>query len=142
MIPEKYTADGGNISPPLQWNHGPENVVEYAIIVEDPYEAFNEPHTHWLVYRIKATGDKMQQLPEGAASSAQLIQGKNYLGQNTYAGPKPPKGAVHKYFFQIFALDKPINIGPGATRDQLAKAYEGCVLSQGFLMGTYPAEKK
>ena len=35
-IPPKYTADGENVSPPLQWHEAPEGTSSYALIVDDP----------------------------------------------------------------------------------------------------------
>ena len=34
-IPAKYSEDGGNISPPLEWTGGPTGTTGYVVIVED-----------------------------------------------------------------------------------------------------------
>ncbi|MFL5512756.1 MAG: YbhB/YbcL family Raf kinase inhibitor-like protein, partial [Gemmatimonadales bacterium] len=36
MIPLKYTRDGQNVSPPLEWHDAPEQTRSYALVVEDP----------------------------------------------------------------------------------------------------------
>jgi phosphatidylethanolamine-binding protein (PEBP) family uncharacterized protein len=35
-IPAKYTCDGENLSPPLQWSGAPNETRGFALIVEDP----------------------------------------------------------------------------------------------------------
>lgn len=35
-IPARYTADGENFSPPLQWSDPPPGTKSFAIVVEDP----------------------------------------------------------------------------------------------------------
>src|SRR5438105_5719467 len=35
-IPAKYTADGENLSPPLEWSDPPAGTKSFALIVEDP----------------------------------------------------------------------------------------------------------
>lgn len=134
----KHTADGQNISPPLKWNAGPNGTVEYAIIVEDADAGGSKPAVHWLVYGIPKT---VHDLPENAAATMRLAQGVNYLGQNGYAGPKSPHRSRHKYYFQIFALSDPIQLGPGATREELAEVYTGLVMSKGVKMVQYPGKK-
>jgi Raf kinase inhibitor-like YbhB/YbcL family protein len=67
-----------------------------------------------------------------------LLQGKNERGSLGYFGAKPPTGdPAHRYYFQIFALDKQLDVEFGLTRDQLIAAMEGHVLGAGFIMGTF-----
>jgi Raf kinase inhibitor-like YbhB/YbcL family protein len=147
MIPEKYTQYGQNISPPLQWGKGPSGVKEWVLIVQDPDAPGDEPYLHWFVYRIPAT---TTQLPEGAAGVAgasgnpgnsTLMQGKNYLGRIGYAGPKPPPGKAHRYFFQIFAVDTPQEWPQGVERSVARGKFQGHVLSKGVLVGQYKHPK-
>ena len=139
QLPQKYTADGDNISPPLKWNTGTEHIVEYVIILQDgDAKANGDPAVHWLVYGIPAG---TRELPENAAATMKLKQGVNYLGQTGYAGPKPKPGSTHKYYFQIFALNEPLQVAPGATMADLAKAYQGLVMSKGVTMVTYTGKK-
>jgi len=135
MIPAKYTADGDDVSPPLKWNHGPDGVVQYVVVVEDPYKGGKLPAEHWIVFNIPVSDHP--ELPENAAASMNLMQGTNYKGGVGYAGPNPPKGQLHTYYFQVFAVNSKLNAQPGATREELGKALEGSVLSKGVLKGTY-----
>jgi phosphatidylethanolamine-binding protein (PEBP) family uncharacterized protein len=53
-IPRDYTADGKNVSPPLQWSGAPATTQEFAVICDDP----DVPHHyHFKVYAIDAVLD-------------------------------------------------------------------------------------
>jgi Raf kinase inhibitor-like YbhB/YbcL family protein len=54
-----------------------------------------------------------------------------------YAGPCPPPGNPHRYFFRLYALDLSLNLPPGATKEELERAMDQHILAQGTLMGTY-----
>ena len=49
-IPGRYTCDGANLSPQLQWQSAPAGTMSSAIVMDDP----DAPSlfTHWLVYNI------------------------------------------------------------------------------------------
>src|SRR5437588_12962117 len=35
-VPDKYTPDGGDLSPPLEWSDPPAGTKSFALIVDDP----------------------------------------------------------------------------------------------------------
>jgi len=135
-VPPKYTCDGENVSPPLAWTGVPDEAEALAVIVEDP-DSPSGDFTHWLVYDLPAneTG-----LPEGIARQREIYghgrQGKNDFKQTGYGGPCPPKGS-HRYVFRVFAYDSPLNLEPGATKEELLDALDGHVLAEGSLTGRY-----
>jgi Raf kinase inhibitor-like YbhB/YbcL family protein len=137
-IPVRFTADGGNVSPALQWSAGLAATKEYVLIVEDPDAPTPTPWVHWVALRIPggATG-----LPEDSGKSALVGQGKNTTGNTGYFGPKPPPGSGHRYFFQLFALNAPLGLDDGATRDEVVKAMSGRIVAQGSVMGTFKSSK-
>src|SRR5215216_2046869 len=63
VIPSKYTRDGENVSPPLEWHDAPPETRSFVVLVEDP-DAPSGSFLHWTMYNIPAgeTG-----LPEGTA---------------------------------------------------------------------------
>ena len=136
-IPKKYTADGADVSPPLQWQGAPQTTKSIALICDDP-DAPRGTWVHWVLFNLPA--DK-NELPEGVPATATLTggarQGKNDFGKLGYGGPSPPKGKPHRYFFKIYALDALLDLKEGATKAQLEKAMAGHILAQGQLMGTY-----
>ena len=55
-----------------------------------------------------------------------------------YTGPRPPEGeAAHRYFVQVFALDKMLDLPPGASRQDVLAACAGHVLAAGVLEGKF-----
>jgi Raf kinase inhibitor-like YbhB/YbcL family protein len=104
LIPTRYTRDGENLSPPLEWRDAPPETKSFVLIVEDP-DAPSGTFRHWAMYNIPAgeTG-----LPEGASGQGRSGAGDGVNGfRNTrYDGPQPPKGhGPHHYHFRLAALD-------------------------------------
>ncbi len=104
-IPGRYTADGENLSPPLEWSDPPHGTKSFVIVVEDP-DAPSGLFRHWGLYNL--LGDR-RQLPEGigrGAKTEDLSLGVNDFGEPHYGGPAPPRGhGPHHYHFKIAALD-------------------------------------
>ncbi|MBD2409656.1 phosphatidylethanolamine-binding protein [Nostoc calcicola FACHB-389] len=136
LIPNKYTCDGKDISPPLLWDEIPIGTESIALIVDDP-DAPGRTFVHWVVYDIPNT---THQLPENIPTVKTLpnggVQGKNDFGKFGYGGPCPPSG-THRYFFKLFALDKSLGLAAGATKNQILAAMEGHVLATAELVGKY-----
>ena len=130
-IPEKFSKNGQNLSPELRIEGVPAGAKSLALIVDDP-DAPVGLFTHWLVWNInpKATDVAEGSAPDGA------VQGKNDFGETAYGGPQPPSG-THRYYFKIFALDRTLDLKPGAKRHDIDAAMKGHVLAQGQLMGKY-----
>jgi len=135
-IPSKYTCDGEDISPPLQWRDVPEGTRSFALIADDP-DAPRGTWDHWLLYNLPA---EARNLPEGVPAEAELSDGSRH-GQNSwsrlgYGGPCPPSG-THRYFFKLYALDTLLELDAGASKERLSQAMEGHVLAEAVLMGVY-----
>ena len=146
-IPRRFTCDGGDVSPKLVWKGVPDGTQELALVLEDPDAPGPLPYLHWFVYRVPAT---TTQLPEGAAGklrntgnpeNSTLMQGRNYLGRIGYAGPNPPPGRTHRYFFQVFALDRAQDWPQGTERSEARERFKGHVLGKGVLVGRYKSGK-
>ncbi len=136
MIPSKYTSDGADISPPLQWEGIPAGTQSIALINDDP-DAPMGTWVHWVMWNIPP--DK-KELPENVPHDQKLpdgsCQGITDFRQPGYGGPAPPSG-THRYFFKVYALDTKLDMLTGSTKAQLVKAMEGHILAEGQLMGKY-----
>ena len=140
-IPAKYTCDGADVSSALSWSGAPEGTKSFALIVDDP-DAPSGTFTHWVLYAIPASTTR---LPEGVPKTEQTDvgrQGRNSFGRNGYAGPCPPPGKPHRYFFKLFALDTELNLNPGASRADLERAIKGHILEQSEWMGRYQRKQQ
>lgn len=136
-IPEKYTCDGMDVSPPLSWSGFPAETKSFILIVEDP-DAPGGIFTHWIAYNISS---KITSLSEGIKKVGKLdngiLQGMNSFGRIGYNGPCPPHGSKHRYYFRIYALDCYIDLPPGATREEVLKMIKEHVIGEAELLGYY-----
>lgn len=140
-IPVKYTGDDVDISPPITWSNAPAGTREFALIMDDPDAPRPEPWVHWLIYKLPGEVTRLEQnIPTDSKldDPPGVMQGVNSWDQYGYGGPQPPKGhGVHHYHFKVYALDAPLEVKPGLTKDELLVAMEGHVIGQGELIGTY-----
>jgi len=138
-IPSKYTCQGDDSSPALQWPAPPSGTKSLALIVDDP-DAPMGTWVHWVIYNIPP---ETSELAEGAskANAAEFhlpkdaLQGPTSFNRSDYGGPCPPSG-THRYFFRLYALDIALN-RPGLNKAALLDAMKGHVVAAGELMGTY-----
>jgi Raf kinase inhibitor-like YbhB/YbcL family protein len=133
LIPNRYSYEGGNVSPPLEWGGIPAETSELVLLCEDP-DAPSGTFTHWVVTNISpaTTGVAEDALPEGGRP------GRNGFGQSGWGGPRPPVGDdPHRYFFRLCAADTPLGLGEGATSEQVHAALDGHTLAHGTLVGLF-----
>lgn len=136
-IPTKHTCDGEDASPDLSWSKPPEGTKELVLICDDP-DAGVGGWVHWVIYNLPAdTTGLPEGVPKKDTTTLGAVQGKNDFGKVGYGGPCPPRGPAHRYFFKLYAVDKPLGLKPRATKWDALKAMEGHVLAQGELMGRY-----
>ncbi len=136
-IPKEYTGDGGDKSPPLQWSEPPRGTKSLALICDDP-DAPVGTWVHWVLFNLPAEARELEKgVPTTENLSSGAKQGKNDFGKIGYGGPAPPKGKPHRYLFKLYALDRTVDLSPGATKAQLVKAMKGHILAEGQLVGKY-----
>ena len=136
-IPAKYTCEGQDISPQLEWDGVPEESKSLALIMDDP-DAPGGVFTHWVLFNLPPDS---RDLPEAVPSASQLssgaLQGRNDFSRMGYGGPCPPPGRPHHYRFTLYALDKQLDLRAGVSKEQLLEAMKGHILEQARLTGTY-----
>jgi hypothetical protein len=139
-IPQQYTCQGRDVSPPLSWSGAPDGTRGFVLIVDDPDApdpaAPKRTWVHWVLYDIPST---VSGLPE-AVTSAKLPpgtrEGTNDWNRTGYGGPCPPVGR-HRYFHKLYALDVELPDLGAAPKGEVEKAMEGHVLAKTELIGTY-----
>jgi Raf kinase inhibitor-like YbhB/YbcL family protein len=129
-IPQQYTCDGDDVSPPLAVRNVPSGAVELALLVEDP-DAPGGTFVHWVAWGI----DPGQ--ADIAAGAPTPGSGKNGFGRTGYRGPCPPPGKPHRYVFTVYALSERLDLDAGASADALRQAIDGKALATGSLTGRY-----
>ena len=128
-----FTADEEDaVAPPLEWNNVPAGAAELVLVVEDPDAPGEEPFCHWLVWGL---APQQGQLLEGEVPPR---VGKNSFGNSEWALPAPPhEDEAHDYIFQLFAVDLPLALMPGAGREDLLAALDGHVIGAAMLTASY-----
>jgi Raf kinase inhibitor-like YbhB/YbcL family protein len=131
-IPRKYTRDGENRSPPLEWSGAPPGTRSFLVVMEDP-DAPSGMFRHWAVYNVPPGNSA---LPEGAPVEA---LGINDFGRRAYDGPEPPKGhGPHRYHIRVAALDiDRLPLRPSVRVVEVWEAAEPHVLDQAEMVGVY-----
>ncbi|MDF2550653.1 MAG: phosphatidylethanolamine-binding protein [Chlamydiales bacterium] len=130
LIPPKYTCQGQDISPPLDFIAIPPKAKSLALIVDDP-DAPGGVWDHWVVWNLPPEKHLLEDCLPAAAK-----QGKNSWGNLGYGGPCPPSG-THRYFFKAYALDQSLTLHEKATKQELEQAMAGHILAQVELVGLY-----
>jgi Raf kinase inhibitor-like YbhB/YbcL family protein len=122
-IPLDYTGYGAGKRPNIKWDSNyPAGTKMMWLIVEDPDAPGSEPFVHLLQGNI----------PPSRKESADGGEDKqNSHGGTGWYPPTPPAGPPHRYYFELFALDKAIQ---GNTRDDALKQMNGHVLAKGDFM--------
>lgn len=128
QIPVRYTCDGENINPPLEFGNIPEGTQSLLLLVDDP-DAPSGSFIHWVVWDIPPVSRIDENSIPGTV-------GMNSVGQMKYSGPCPPSG-THRYQFMVFALDTELNLTGRASADQVEEAMQDHILAQGLLTGRY-----
>lgn len=130
-IPERYTCDGEDISPPLAWERAPAGTVTYALIMDDP-DAPAGTWVHWVLFNLSSDRDQlMEDVSEEIGTG-----GNNSWNRTGYGGPCPPSGQ-HRYIFKLYALDTELSLEVGADKGALLAAMEDHVLASDQLTGVY-----
>lgn len=130
-IPAKYTCDGADVNPPLDFEGLPEGTESLVLIIDDP-DAPMGTWVHWVVFNISPdeTGIKEDSVPKGA------LLGTTDFGDPSYGGPCPPSG-THRYFFKLYALDSMLDMPEGTTKEELLTELEDHILGYAELVGLY-----
>ena len=144
-IPARYTCEGDDVSPALEWSGVPASAAGLALIMDDPDapdpKSPKMTWVHWVLYNLPATASGLPEgidpadLPEGT------LQGLNDWKRTGWGGPCPPIGR-HRYFFKLYALDVVLPDLHEPTKAKLEAAMDGHILVKAELIGTYEKAPK
>ncbi len=128
---------------------------------ETEQEALLRLRTHWILYSIPAD---LTELETNAATREVLPNGAkhgiNDFDEVKYRGPcptptiifgggtvsiqfqKPIVSKLRPYYFNLYALDKTIDLEAGATRNAVLREMDGHILAAGQLAPEYRSRKR
>lgn len=130
-IPQKYTCDGENVSPPFLIGGVPAGAQSLVLTVTDP-DAPNGNWVHWTVWNIDpAVGE----IVEGVAPQGS-VEGMTSFGKPGYGGPCPPTG-THVYIFKLYAIDTMLPEDPTFDKQKIKDLMRGHVVGKTLLRGFY-----
>jgi len=138
-IPRRFTCDGEDVSPALQWSGAPEQTLSFVLLCDDP-DAPAGVWRHWAVYDIP--GDQAG-LAEGAGqpgAGQDFKQARNDFDRLDYGGPCPPhRHGVHHYHFRLFALSQArLPLGrEGPSCEQVEREARKYAIAEALLVGVY-----
>lgn len=132
-INEKFTCDGNDISPELEWSGAPYKTQSFVLIMDDP-DAPDKTWDHWILFNIPKDATQLEENIKNLPNGTKV--GKNSWGKTQYGGPCPPSGE-HRYIFKFYALDCLLDLPEGASKQEIEHAMKGHILAQTEVVGRY-----
>ncbi len=129
-IDPRYTCDGDNIAPGLQWSAAPEGTVEIAVTLRD----LQVPtFAHWMIAGIppEATSLDEDTVPLDA------YEATNGQGAIGYTGPCPPAGSTHTYAITVHYLDARTDLTDGVASGELLDVITAAEIASVEVDGTF-----
>jgi len=132
-MPVSFTCLGDGHNPPLSISEVPGDAAALALVTIDP-DAPSGEFVHWLAWNI----DRNTTLIDEGLPPPMSLEGQNSLGKVGYVAPCPPSG-THHYRFQLYALDKELELDENTTKDELVRAMTGHIIDEAELVGLVTA---
>jgi Raf kinase inhibitor-like YbhB/YbcL family protein len=133
MIPTKYTCDGENISPPLEWEDPPSNTRSFVLMV-DNHEVPNKLRNHWLIYNIPSNINSLKENINNLSKPAKF--GQNSWKEKFYSEHCFLEGE-HTYYFKLFALNEMLKLHNRAAITNIEDAIKPHIIEVAVLIGKY-----
>lgn len=124
-IPNKYTAMGENVNPPLTVSGIPDGTQSLVVVVRDPIAPMFS-WIHWVAWNLPVAN-----ITENTAAG---VQGTNSWNRNGYGGPDPM--GTRTYIFTVYALDETISLDANSGVSSVFRAMDNHVLAKGEITGT------
>ena len=129
-IPSKYTCDGENINPPLEFSDVSESAKSLVLIMDDP-DAPMGTWVHWAIFNM----DPLTRMINGDEKPSG-IEGMTSFGKPGYGGPCPPS-STHRYFFKLYALDISFETSSVLDKKTIEEKMQNHILEKAELVGLY-----
>ncbi len=130
-IPERYTCDGDDVSPEIEFSEVPKEAKSLVLMVID-LDSPQKTWVHWILWNIPPQTKKLSE----DCDTSNCTQGINDFGSMGYGGPCPRSG-THRYEFRVYALNAELNIPDGSTMRDVEAAIDGHAIDSATLTGVY-----
>jgi Raf kinase inhibitor-like YbhB/YbcL family protein len=137
-IPRRFTCDGEDLSPPLDWSGAPEGTRSFVLLCDDPDAPGGTWH-HWAVYDIPPGRTGLAQNATPRSGSEEFKQAVNDFHRPDYGGPCPPRGhGIHHYHFRLLALSVDrLPVGNKPSCREVEREARRHAIAEASLIGTY-----
>lgn len=137
-IPPRYTCEGNDISPTLEWADAPAGTRSFALLCDDPDAPARTWH-HWALYNIPARTNRLDQAFPTRRELGPTKQGVNDFGHLGYGGPcPPPSHGPHHYRFRLLAVNvEDLSLPARPTCVQVETVATRHLLAEALLVGTF-----
>jgi Raf kinase inhibitor-like YbhB/YbcL family protein len=136
IVPARFGCFGDNVQPGFKFKNVPEQAGSLALILHDldvALDGSTEDGLHWTVWNIPPD----EAVPEGGLPQGAVL-GRNVENRNAYLGPSAPPGSrYHHYAFELFALDRELDLPATAGRAELLAAMDGNVIGKAAYVGRF-----
>jgi Raf kinase inhibitor-like YbhB/YbcL family protein len=138
VIPRRFTCDGEDLSPPLEWSGAPAETKSFVLLCDDPDAPTGTWH-HWAAYDIPAAQTALVAGIPKHAERLDFKQAINDFQQPGYGGPCPPRGhGAHRYHFRLLALSVDrLAIRQQASCREVERDARKHLLAEAILVGVY-----
>jgi phosphatidylethanolamine-binding protein (PEBP) family uncharacterized protein len=131
-IPARYTCDGGNVSPPLQWGKLPAGTSQLFVLALS-LTAGAQGAIRWAVGGIDPSsgGIPAGGLPPGA------VAGRSSDGHIGWSGICGAAGKPQAVIVLVYALAHPLHLSPGFDPRIVQSKLAGNTVGNGIVYGAY-----
>ena len=146
-LPNRFTADGAGVSPPLTWGALPTGTAALALLVEDADSPSPNPLVHAVAWDIALDAHVLAEGAiggggDGRAGGEQPETGRNSFFRKGWLPPDPPPGhGEHRYVLQLFALASLPDLERAPGRAALLDELVERLIGVGVLTATYSRDE-
>jgi phosphatidylethanolamine-binding protein (PEBP) family uncharacterized protein len=131
-LPIRYTCDGADLSPPLEWHGVPSGAAELFLLAVDLSGSASDA-IQWAVGGISPN---VRGLSAGSLP-ADAVVGLNSAGKAGWDGVCGAKGVLHHVAFLFYALKRKLGLRPGFNPVVARNGLKGASLATGLTLATY-----
>lgn len=121
-LPARYTCDGDNVSPPLEWGAVPPHVKELAVFVFGPIQSSSKEGTQVSVeWSLAGINPALHRLAADELPSGTRV-GTTMYGKAHHYSLCPAKGTTERYQFVLYAVPPSFKVPTKFASQQLLLA--------------------